>query len=291
MTRLSSLASRLRSVIIDHRSLIVVACSLILFGFILVAPLLQSSPLCTDDGSLHLYRTVALDRAIGDGLLYPRWFPDLAYGYGFPFFNYREPLGYYAVESFHLIGLSFPLALHMGLAFSVIASGLTIALWVGDIFDQRAGFVAGMVYMAAPYTLIGSLTRANLPEVIAMALMPLILWAFRRLMIFGRRRHFALAVLSYAALLLTHNISSLIFTPVLVAYCLLLIASAKRPVAPSLFRSIAAMLIALAMTSFFWLPALAEGSYAQLYLTYSTRGNDYHFNFLSFGELFGKSVV
>ena len=287
MTRFSSLAFHLRSVIIDHRSLIVVTCSLILIGLILVAPLLQSSPLCTDDGSLHLYRTVALDRAIGDGLLYPRWFPDLAYGYGFPFFNYREPLGYYAVESFHLIGLSFPLALNMVLAFSVIASGLTVTLWVGDIFDQRAGFIAGIVYMAAPYTLIGSLTRANLPEVIAMALMPLIMWAFRRFMIFAGRRHFALAVLSYAALLLTHNISSLIFTPVLVAYCLLLIASAKRPVAPSLFRSIAAMLIALAMTSFFWLPALAEGNYAQLYLTYSTRGNDYHFNFLSFGELFG----
>ena len=63
-------------------------------GLILVAPLLQASPLCTDDGALHVYRTVALDRALHDGLLYPRWFPDLAFGYGFPFFNYREPLGY-----------------------------------------------------------------------------------------------------------------------------------------------------------------------------------------------------
>ena len=79
----------------DHWSLIIVNCSLILVGLILAAPLLQNAWLCMDDGALHVYRTVALDRALSDGLLYPRWFPDLAYGYGFPFFNYREPLGYY----------------------------------------------------------------------------------------------------------------------------------------------------------------------------------------------------
>src|SRR5512142_1405319 len=121
--------------------------SLILIGLILVAPLLQSSPLCTDDGALHVYRTVALDRALHDGLLYPRWFPDLAFGYGFPFFNYREPLGYYAVEALHLIGLNIALALNLVLAGSVVFGGLAMAGWVGDIFDRRAGLVAGLVYM------------------------------------------------------------------------------------------------------------------------------------------------
>ena len=91
-------------------------------------------------------------------------------------------------------------------------------LWVSDLFDRTAGFIAGLVYMAAPYTLIDAMTRANQPEVLALALLPLILWAFRRLMIHGRRRDFALAVFTYAALLLTHNISSLIFTPILLAY-------------------------------------------------------------------------
>jgi hypothetical protein len=61
-----------------------VNCSLIAVGLILVAPLLQNAWLCSDDGALHVYRTVALDRAMSDGLLYPRWFPDLAYGTAFP---------------------------------------------------------------------------------------------------------------------------------------------------------------------------------------------------------------
>ena len=258
--------------------------ALALIGLILIAPLLQAAPLCTDDGALHLYRTVALDRALNDGLVYPRWFPDLAYGYGFPFFNYREPLGYYVVEALHLIGASFPLALNLILALSAIAAGQAMMLWVSDIFDHRAGFMAGLVYMAAPYTLIDALTRANLPEAQALALMPLILWAFRRLLIAGGRRYFALATLSYAALLLTHNISSLIFTPILLAYCILRIST--RGPRPAVRVALFAIALALALTAFFWLPALAEGNYAQLYLTHSTHGNDYHFNFLPLAEMF-----
>ena len=194
-------SSRLRTWVNDHWSLIIVHLSLLLAGLILVAPLLQASTLCTDDGALHLFRTVALDRAIGDGVLYPRWFPDLAFGYGFPFFNYREPLGYYAIEAIHKLGADFPLALNLLLALGVIAAGQTMLLWVSDLFDRTAGIIAGLVYMAAPYTLIGAITRANQPEVLALALLPLILWAFRRLLLRGGRRYFALAVLSYAALL------------------------------------------------------------------------------------------
>src|SRR5512143_546819 len=104
MARTSSLASRCRSFFIDHWAGIIVNGSLIIAGLILAAPLLQNAWLCTDDGALHVYRTVALDRALSDGLLYPRWFPDLAYGYGFPFFNSRGPLGYYLIDLVHRLG-------------------------------------------------------------------------------------------------------------------------------------------------------------------------------------------
>ncbi len=315
MSRLSSLAPRFSSLIIDHWTSIIANGSLIFIGLVLAAPLLQNTALCTDDGALHLYRTVALDRALHDGLLYPRWLPDLAYGYGFPFFNYREPLGYYLLEFIHLLGVSVPLALNQVLAGSLIASGLTMSLWVSDVFDRPSGFVAGVVYMAAPYTAIDALARANLPEAIALALLPLILWAFRRLMIHGKRKYFAVAVLSLAALLLTHNISSLIFVPFLIAYCVmrptpqgryaagrlrtgayrsLPMTNYKSPQEPSarsmysaLRPALFALLLALALTAFFWLPALMEGQAAQLYLTHSARGNDYHFNFATVGEAFG----
>jgi hypothetical protein len=290
MTHSTSFVVRFRSLVIDHSSLIIVNGSLLLVGLILAAPLLQNAALCLDDAALHVYRTVALDRALHDGLLYPRWFPDLAYGYGFPFFNYREPLGYYLVEIVHLLGASVPLALNVVLAGSLIASGLTMNLWISDVFDRPAGFVAAIVYMAAPYTVIDSLVRANLPEAIALALMPLILWAFRRLLLRGGRKYFVVAVLSFAALLLTHNISSLIFVPVLIVYIFVLRrAHAVKPGVTfyALRFTLLAFALALALTAFFWLPALAEGQSAQLYLTHTARGNDYHFNFATAAEVFG----
>ncbi|HTP08311.1 MAG TPA: 6-pyruvoyl-tetrahydropterin synthase-related protein, partial [Anaerolineae bacterium] len=291
MTPSSSFASRLRSAINDHGAWLIVNGSLIMVGLILAAPLLQNAWLCTDDGALHVYRTVALDRALSGGLLYPRWFPDPAFGYGFPFFNYREPLGYYLIEFVHLLGASFPLALNLVLAGSLIAGGLTMNLWVSDIFDRPAGFVAAIVYMAAPYTVLDSLVRSNLPEAIALALLPLILWAFRRLLLRGGRKYFACAGLSLAALLLTHNISSLIFAPVLIVYIVVLCvthpAKEQRMTRDALRVTLLAFVLALALTSFFWLPALTEGQSAQLYLTHSARGNDYHFNFATVSEVFG----
>ena len=191
----------------------------------------------------------------------------------------------------HLLGASFPLALNLVLAGSLIASGLTMNLWVSDIFDRPAGFVAAIVTMAAPYTVIDSLVRSNLPEAIALALMPLILWAFRRLLLRGGRKYFALAVLSLAALLLTHNISSLIFVPVLIVYVVVLRVAHRvkntQITRYSLLVTLFAFILALALTSFFWLPALTEGQSAQLYLTHSARGNDYHFNFATASEVFG----
>src|SRR5512139_3572232 len=290
------------SLIIDHWSLIIVNGSLIIVGLLLAAPLLQNAWLCSDDGALHVFRTVALDRALSDGLLYPRWFPDLAYGYGFPFFNYREPLGYYLIEFAHVLGASFPLALNLVLAGSLIASGLTLNLWVSDVFDRPAGFVAAIVYMAAPYTVIDSLVRSNLPEAIALALMPLILWASRRLLLRGGRKYFALAVLSLAGLLLTHNISSLIFVPVLIVYVFVLRIASHGEASHcsvknaqitrySLLATLFALVLALALTAFFWLPALAEGPSGQLYLTHSARGNDYHFNFATVSEIFGPPAL
>ncbi len=64
MSRHSSLIPRFSSLIIDHWTSIIANGSLILIGLVLAAPLLQNAALCTDDGALHLYRTVALDRAL-----------------------------------------------------------------------------------------------------------------------------------------------------------------------------------------------------------------------------------
>ena len=54
-----------------------------------ILPLLTHAGLPnTADGPAHLMRQVELNLAWQDGNLFPRWAPDLAYGYGAPLFSY-----------------------------------------------------------------------------------------------------------------------------------------------------------------------------------------------------------
>ncbi len=70
-------------------------------------PLLRGGYLLSHDGLFHLYRLAGLDRALHQGAIYPRWFPDFAYGYGQPVLNYYSPLAYYVGEILHLLGAGY----------------------------------------------------------------------------------------------------------------------------------------------------------------------------------------
>jgi len=74
-------------------------------------------------------------------------------------------------------------------------------------------------------------------------------------------RQASLLALSYAGLLMTHNISALIFTPFALLYAFL-------PLSPAPFHmallSLLPLLWGLGLSAWFWAPALLEGRYVQL---------------------------
>lgn len=249
-----------------------------------IAPLLRGDSPCTHDGGLHFFRVAAMREALNGGIVFSRWLPDLAFGYGFPFFNYRAPISYYLPLGLHLIGLPLSWALNLVYVLSLLISALGAYLLGRDLFGPWAGVLSGVVYAYAPYQLLDALVRGNAPESLALALMPLILWAFRRLLLEKERRWFMASALSLATLYLTHNISSLLFTPLLLTYIALLWYVYRERAAWR--EAILASALALALPAFFWAPALAEKGYVQLYLTSATRNNDFHHNFLSMGEIF-----
>jgi len=254
-----------------------------LLSTVALLPLLRGQPPCTHDGRLHFFRVVAMRDALGEGILYSRWLPNLAFGYGFPFFNYRAPLSYYMTLGLHLTGLPLPWALNGVYVLSLIGSAVGAYLLGRDLFGPAAGVVAGVAYAYAPYQLLDGLVRGNAPEVVALAILPAALWAFRRLALSGARRWFTISMVLLISLYLGHNISSLLFTPMLVGYLVLL-----RAVHRDRFQwrgPALALLASLGLTAFFWLPALAEKDFVQLYLTGATRNNDFHHNFLSLSEI------
>jgi hypothetical protein len=187
----------------------------------------------------------------------------------------------------HLIGLALPVALNLVYVLSIVGSALATYLLARDLFGPQAGIVAALAYAYAPYQFLNALLRANAPESLALPLMPLILWAFRRLALTGRRRWFLISVGSLVALYLTHNISSLLFTPFLVAYLFLLwLVYRKVGRVVNLAYTAGALVLALGLVAFFFGPALLEQDYAQLHMSRVTRNNNFRYNFLGLAEIF-----
>ncbi|MFZ1240413.1 MAG: hypothetical protein WAV66_13905 [Anaerolineae bacterium] len=186
------------------------------------------------DAHHSVFYLVEFDAAIRDGAWWPRWGPDHAMGYGYPFWVVYAPFAYYVAEAFHLLGLGFTAAVKdtFLLAFLLSAAGmfLLVRRWWGD----AAGLIAGLLYTYAPYHLVNIYVRAALAEFWAMVWFPWILLAWERLLEKpGDRRRLALAALSLAALFISHTVAMLFFTPWLVAYLLfrllLPLAQGRRP--------------------------------------------------------------
>jgi len=253
-------------------------------------PLLSGTALpCTHDNDLHYYRITAIDAAWRQGWIFSRWVPNLALGYGYPFFNFREPLPYFVGALLYQTGLALPLVLGLIYAASFLAAAWGACVWARDLFGEHAGWIAALAYGLGPYLLLDALRRGNMPESVALALLPWLLVAFRRVVVGsgttggGGRGPFIASVVLLAALFLSHNISSLLFAPLLGGYVIVLAwVYRARKTWPWAF---VAVLLAVLLTAWFWFPALTEQSTVQLHLSRTTRNNDFHYNFASWREM------
>ena len=226
------------------------------------------------DSPFLLQRLHQLETAVLDGHFPVRWMPDANYGYGYPFYNFYAPLSIYITFLFRLLGFSFVRAIHLSHLLGYLVAGWGMFTLARRWFaNSWAGLLAAAAYTFAPFHLVNVYVRGDsLAEFWAMAFYPLVIVAADGLFS-GGRRHIALFALAYAALILSHNISALIFSPFLLLYLLLKTFLPQRtqraerkeqsPISnlPSL---ISGLLLAFALAAWFFIPALAEQSLAQL---------------------------
>ncbi|MBI1880046.1 MAG: hypothetical protein HYR94_17815 [Chloroflexi bacterium] len=135
-----------------------------------ITPLIQPTLTRSADGLLHLYRLVALDHLIRQGVFFSRWLPDLAYGYGLPLFIFYAPLSYYLTEELHLLGLDVVSAFNASAALALLVAGTGVYLWLKDLFGASAGVLAGVAYVYAPYQLFNTFSRGSLPALFRVGL-------------------------------------------------------------------------------------------------------------------------
>lgn len=249
-----------------------------------------------NDARHHVYFLFEFDRLVADGIWWPRWSPDFAFGYGYPFFNIYGPLSHLIAEILlRVVGLSYTAAVETVFALGIVAAAGAMYGYVRSLAGRGAGLIAALAYTYAPYHLLVLYVRANLAEATAFVWLPLCLWAFRGTVLHPNRRNILAAGLAYAGLMLTSNLVIVLFTPLLAVYILALIgksrwASSGPPWDPLAWirQGLAPLLgglSGLGFSAIFWIPMALERGYVRVDQWFGGR-YDFHDDFLYFFQLF-----
>jgi hypothetical protein len=231
-----------------------------------------------DDARNHLMRLYHLDWLVRRGVWYPRWLPDLFLGYGYPVFNYYAPGFYYLTLALRtLLRLDLWDAFRAaGVVATVLGATGSYALIVGLWRRVAPAVLGAALVLYAPYAFQTNLfKRADLPEILALSLLPFLLLAVWRSWTAptggAAWRWAGLATAFGAAVLLLHNLAALLAAAVAAVWVLYLLLAVPGGAGhgvsgrlAALGRIAAAGVLAAGLTAFFWLPAATEGSAVQL---------------------------
>lgn len=219
-----------------------------------LVPLLHTGLPLTHDGVDHVARIANFYRSLTEGNVIPRWAGSLNWGYGHPILMFLYPLPSYIASFFHWTGFSFVDSTKIVFGLALMASALTMYMWMNAAFGKRAGVIGALLYVFAPYRFVDLYVRGALGEHVAFIFPPLILY-------FLYRRKFVGASFALAALVLSHNAMALMFIPLIGLYGVyLLVFEEKNKLSFIMYYSLF-MISGFALSAFFWIPAFFEGKY------------------------------
>lgn len=228
------------------------------YGVFLTWPALSTGYIPSRDVLIHLLWSTNFTDQLWAGAWYPRWLDQMNGGLGSPVFFFYPPLPYYFTallkplfhfdpEGWHQLGAAASLA--------VILSGLSAYSWLRRLSGATAALVAAIVYMSAPYHLAVDLyQRFAFAELWAFVWLPLVLWGAQAT-VWGNRRAPLGLTLAYAALVLTHLPTAMIFSPVALAYAIFCAERGRR--VRDTVAVAGAMALGTGLAAVYLVPALA----------------------------------
>ncbi len=208
------------------------------------------------DDDIQTMRVLEMTKCLKDLQIPCRWVPDMGYGYGYPQFVYYGPLPYYLMALGHLSGLSIIAVIKLFFGLSILLSFVTFYYLVRRFVSPLSAFFGAFLYTYAPYKITNIFNRGALGEFTAWILIPLILAFIYDLSQKPRNKKTLIyLVLAASVLIITHNLSLILYAPVIWLFSLFWLKQTSKP-KTYLNKLIVAGLISLAITAWFWLPML-----------------------------------
>ncbi len=205
----------------------------------------------------HEFRLLEYHKCIQDLQIPCRWSPDAALGYGQPLFNFYGQLPFAFGEIFVLLGFSILDSLKIIFAFTFILSAFAMFFLSRQIWGSNlAALLSALIYTYAPYRAVDVWVRGALPEAFAFIFFPLIIYFFNDFVLHKKYKSLILFSLSFAGLILTHNLSALMFAPFLIIWAVYFLTKEKAWKAVPKF--ILSGLVIFGLSAFYLLPVAVE---------------------------------
>jgi hypothetical protein len=225
----------------------------------------------------HIFRQFEFDKCIQSGIFPCRWAPDAGMGYGEPLFNFYGQLPYWFGEIFHLAGFSIIDSVKILFILSIVLSGIGMYFVSRKYWGEWGGILSAVLYMYAPYRAVDVWVRGALNESLAFVLFPLIFYHLDEYLDHKSAKNLIWLSLAGASLLITHNLSVLMFAPFLLLWWLI----KSRKITVGLM---VAAILTTVLAAFYLVPVIFESSLVTVSKT--TQGYyDYRAHFTTLNQL------
>ena len=218
------------------------------------------------DSTCYPPRLTEFARVIGDRQFPPVWAPDLSNGHGQPLFEFQPPLIYVVALPLFECGMSLADSFQLGLAVLFAIAAVCMYLIGRTLsFSRAASLGSAAAWLFAPYQAIDVYVSARFAEASALAVTPIALLALLAVLRRPTRLSAARGSFAIALVPLAHNAIALLAFPVFAVIVIARAAISKSPLRTAAGGA-AAIAGGLALSAFFWVPALLEKDYVKIEL-------------------------
>lgn len=232
---------------------------------------------------LQAFRVQQMVKCLQDFQIPCRWIPDMGYQYGYPQFNFYGPMPFYFGAILNLVGIQVIDAVKILFILGFILSAVSMFIFLKSLLDEKAALVGAVLYTYAPFKAAEVYVRGSLSEFLTFIFLPLLFWSSYQFFKFKKGKYLIWFSLMLAALLTTHNLTSLIFIPILLIWILTL--AIINSDWKSFLKLIIGFLLGGGLSAFFVLPLFFEKSYVHLE-TLTSGYFDYRQHFVSVYQMF-----
>lgn len=207
----------------------------------------------------HVFRQFEFDRCIKDFQIPCRWSPDSTFEYGQPLFNYYGQLVYVPGEIIRLLGFQIIDAVKFTFILSIVGSAVAMYFVANKLWkDKYAALVSAALYVYAPYRAVDVWVRGALPEAFSFVYYPLIVLFFIRFVTKEKFTDLLLFSLTLSALLLTHNLSYLMFSLFFIPWVIYYLTIKKKW--KLIGKLVVGVLLTVGLSAFYFLPVVFESN-------------------------------